>query len=56
MCLIITCFVDLELWPDSELSELDFDLRVADDSDVKGGGSQSGALSLQCRLRVSKCL
>lgn len=41
MCLIIyvICFVDFELWFDRELFEFDFDLRVVDDFDVKGGGS-----------------
>lgn len=52
----IKYFVDLELWPDSELSEPDFDLCVVDDSDVTGGGSQSSALSIQCCLWVSECL
>lgn len=35
----IKYFVDLELWPDGELSEPDFNLCVVDDSDVTGGGS-----------------
>ena len=47
---------DLELWPDCELPESHFHLRLPDDPNVQSGGSKSGTFSVQCGLWVSQCL